>query len=194
METTVVERQKADLRQNLLGKILSLTKEEIKRRSVNVINNLYNWSKYKNAKCIMVFFPLRGEVDILEMIRKAFGTKKICFPVMDLKSKDLSAYAVNNLTDDFVLGPYKVRQPDIKKTKEVTVSELDMVIVPGLAFDKHKNRLGRGAGFYDRFLSKLSPQTQKVGIGFDFQILESLPISLTHDQKVDTVVSENSIF
>ena len=84
-------------------------------------------------------------------------------------------------------------EPDPQKTKEIDTREIDMVIVPALGFDRKRNRLGRGAGFYDRFLAKITPPTLKVGIAFECQIVENLPVNLALDQKVDLVVTEKSI-
>ncbi|MCP4653370.1 MAG: 5-formyltetrahydrofolate cyclo-ligase [Candidatus Omnitrophica bacterium] len=187
---TVIIMEKKELRKKLLDQLLSLTKEEIKRRSENVEKILSELPLYKEAKVIMGYFPLNGEVDVLEMFRKAWGDKRFCFPVMDTEKKDLRVFEVTNLSGCFVSGPYGVMQPDPAQTKEIDVSQLDMVIVPGIGFDRNKNRLGRGAGFYDRFLGKISAPVSKIGVAFDFQILDDLPVHLPFDQKVDVVVSE----
>ncbi|MCF7908316.1 MAG: 5-formyltetrahydrofolate cyclo-ligase [Candidatus Omnitrophica bacterium] len=189
----VINREKQELRQKLLGQLLSLTKEEVKRRSKDVEDKLSSLGEYKQAKNIMVYYPLKGEVDILEMVRKDIKSKKFLFPVMDTKAKKLQAYEVENLNDQFVVGPYGVREPDTEKTQKFDIEKIDMVIVPGLSFDCNCNRLGRGAGFYDRFLQRLTPSTKKVGIAFDFQISQDLPTYLPLDQKVDIVVTESSI-
>lgn len=189
----VVKKEKQEMRQKLLKRLLSLTKEEIKRRSKNVEDRLSELPIYRAAKVIMVYYPLQGEVNILDKIRKDMGSKRFCFPVMDLKAKNLRIFESTDLDRDFIAGPWGVMQPDTKKTKEVDIKEVDLVIVPGLAFDKQKNRLGRGAGFYDRFLRNTILPIKKVGIAFEFQIQENLPINLSHDQKVDIVVSENFI-
>ena len=187
----VIDNQKKELRHKLLQHLLSLTKEETRRRSKNVEEKLSSLPIYKESKVIMVYYPLPGEVDILDEIRKEIKTKRFCFPVMDLKAKKMRIFEVKNLDEDFIPGPYKIMEPDIRKTKETDIGEIDLVIVPGLAFDYQKNRLGRGVGFYDRFLADLNKSTKKVGIAFEFQILESLPVDLSLDQKVDAVVSES---
>lgn len=185
--------RKSELRAKLLEKLRFLTQGEIKRRSKNVERILLGLPIYKEAKVILAYYPLRGEVDVLAMVEKVFKEKRFCFPVMDLKTKQLRIFAVNSLAQDFVPGPYRVMQPDIRKTKEVAISGIDIVIVPGLAFDLQRNRLGRGAGFYDRFIKQLCPSTKTVGVAFDFQILKNLPIHPSYDEKVDIVVSEQSV-
>lgn len=185
-----INSEKKELRQKLLSKLLSLTKEELKRRSQDVENRLSSLPIYKKAKVIMAYYPLKGEVDILGMIRKDLAVKRFCFPVMDLEKKDIYAFEVKNLEGDFVRGPFGVMQPDTKRAKKLDIGEIDMVLVPALAFDRARNRLGRGAGFYDRFLKKINPPALKVGIAFEFQILDSLPIHPAVDEKVDIIASE----
>ncbi len=189
----VVNKEKKELRERLLKRLLSLTESEIKRRSKNVEEKLSILSLYKEAKTIMVYYPIKGEVDILGLIRKDNATKRFCFPVMDLEANNLRIHEVKNLEEDFILGPYGVKEPDTTKTKELDFTEIDMIIVPGLAFDQSRNRLGRGGGFYDRFLSQVGSYVRKVGIAFNFQILETLPADLSLDQKVDVVIGEDEI-
>lgn len=189
----VIDKEKKELRREILAQLLSLTKDEIKRRSSDVEKNLSKLPIYRDSEVIMVYYPLRGEVDILEMIRKDLKNKRFCFPVMDLEAKDLTIFEVKDLEHDFIPGPYSVKEPDPKQTKEVDAREIDVLIVPGLAYDRQRNRLGRGAGFYDRFIKKLKPSTKKIGLAFELQILDNLPIHLIHDQKVDVVISENII-
>lgn len=188
-----MKKEKTELRQKLISKLLSLTKQELKRRSENVGEKLSELLLYKEAKLIMAYYPLRGEVDIREIVRKGLKTKRFCFPVMDVQLKRLRVFEVKNLDQDFLSGPFGVREPDIKNTREVDTGEIDIIIVPGLAFDTQKNRLGRGAGFYDRFLKKIKGLTKKIGVAFDFQIIESLPVRLSFDEKVDIVVSEDFV-
>ena len=188
-----ISSEKKELRAKLLAKLLSLTAEELKRRSDNVTERLSNLPLYKSAKVIMAYFPLKGEVAILGMIRKDLKSKRFCFPVMDVAKKELQVFEACNLEDDFVAGPFGVKQPSLERTKKVAIGEIDMIIVPALAFDRKKNRLGRGAGFYDRFLKSVNPPTSKVGVAFDFQICENLPIHPPFDEKVDLIVSEHFI-
>ena len=187
----VIKREKTELRQQLLSKLLSLTKEELKRRSKNVENQLLQLSIYKKAKSILAFFPLKTEVDLKDIIEQSLGQKRWFFPVIDKDQSSLRIFEINSLKNDFAPGPLGIMQPDTGKTKEVDIGEIDLVIVPALAFDRKRNRLGRGGGFYDRFLTKLESHTQKIGVAFDLQIVEDLPVHLPFDQKVDVVISEN---
>ncbi|MBD3246099.1 MAG: 5-formyltetrahydrofolate cyclo-ligase [Candidatus Omnitrophica bacterium] len=184
-----LHEQKQLIRKKMLKRLLALTQEEIKRRSKNVERTLRDLPIYKKAKRIMAFSPLKGEVDLSEMMKKE-NSKKFCFPVIREASQELHPFEASCVDEDFVRACYGVLQPDPKKAAPVELSEIDLVLVPGLAFDRSRNRLGRGGGFYDRFLRRLSPHTQKAGLAFDFQILDTLPIHLSFDEKVDVVISE----
>ncbi len=87
--------------------------------------------------------------------------------------------AIDSLKD-LTSGSYGILEPKLSKAKALDINAIDAVIVPGLAFDKSKHRLGRGAGYYDRFLSSLNDRTATIGIAFDFQITQRLPVE-QHD-------------
>ncbi|MDD4293986.1 MAG: 5-formyltetrahydrofolate cyclo-ligase [Candidatus Omnitrophica bacterium] len=185
--------KKEILRKKLLAKLLLLTNQEIKRRSKYVEKILSELPIYRKAKCIMAFFPLKGEVNLLGMFRKD-KIKQFCFPVMDIAKKGLSVFKVSDIDSDFLAGPYGVMEPDKDKTEEIKLEQIDLIIVPGLAFDANRNRLGRGAGYYDRFLSHINRSTQTtIGVGYDFQLLEDLPTHSPFDLPVDIVVTETRI-
>jgi 5-formyltetrahydrofolate cyclo-ligase len=84
-------------------------------------------------------------------------------------------------------------EPDPDTREGVDLRKIDLIIVPGLGFDRGKNRLGRGEGFYDRFLKTVKPPTIKVGVAFDCQIQDALPHNPAWDEKVDLIVGETSI-
>lgn len=186
-------RGKDSLRKKLLEKLLSLTRDEIERRSIDVARNLSGVALYKKAKVIMAYYPLKGEVDIRELLKKAMEEKRVCFPVINVENRQLIPYMVKDLERDFRKGPYGVMQPDKERTVRVQHSEIDVVITPGLAFAQDKNRLGRGAGYYDRFLKGLTGKTTIIGVAFDFQVVSCLPASPSYDVKVDILVTETRI-
>ncbi len=186
----LVTREKEIIRKKLLERLLSLTAEEVERRSKNVEKKIQRLSQFINAKCIMVYYPLKGEVNLLGIMRKFLQEKRICFPLV--KGNDLLPYQVHDLEDDFIPGPYGLKQPDPEKATLVDRSELDLVFVPGIGFDRDRNRLGRGAGFYDRFLAGLAEKTVTIGVAFDFQVQETLPHISAQDQKVEILITDTS--
>lgn len=186
----MITESKVELRKRMLSRLLSLTEEEIERRSKNVTKNIKEVSFYRKAKTIMAYYPLKGEVDILGMIREEFTKREFCFPVIDMEKRNLLPYWIYNLDTDFVVGPYGVREPNLKKAKLCAIKDIDLIFVPALAFDRNKYRLGRGGGFYDRFLRQRDSHTIVVGLAFDFQIVDVLPLNLPQDQSVDYIITD----
>ncbi len=183
--------EKQTTRNQLLEQLLSLTQREVERRSKHVQQHIQRLSDYIKAQCIMAYYPLKGEVDLLGMLRKDVTRKIICFPLIE--GNNLIPYRVKDIDSDFVPGPFGVRQPDPKRCDEVVLSDLDMVLVPGIAFDCHHSRLGRGGGYYDRFLKRLEKKTRTVGVAFDIQLLDTLPHLSSHDVGVDMVCAETNV-
>ena len=86
----------------------------------------------------------------------------------DLENKKLKLCEIRDVRSDLVPGVLGILEPDSSKAKEARADEVEVIAVPGLAFDKKKNRLGRGAGYYDRFLAGLPPGAFKVALAFSF--------------------------
>jgi len=189
----IKNQAKSQLRKRMLAKAASLTEDEAIRRSKNAEIRLSKLSLYKEAKTIVFYYPIKGELDLRRMLRKALVKKKVCLPFTDLANKRLRIYHVQDLDRDLAKGTFGIKEPRGEKIKEVDVREIDLVIVPGLAFDRQKNRLGRGGGFYDRFLKEIPDSAKKIGAAFDFQVTESLPVNLSQDQKVDLIVTDSRV-
>ncbi|GAG04630.1 unnamed protein product, partial [marine sediment metagenome] len=85
-------------------------------------------------------------------------------------------------------GPYGILQPQSRYIREMPAEKIDLAVVPGLAFDKSGRRLGRGGGYYDKFLASLPLATPRIGLAFDFQLVKDIPV-LSHDVCVTRVIS-----
>lgn len=177
---------KKDLRSKILLK-LKIQKEENRDRKSQVIKNkLFRTKVFKKAKNVMFYIALKGEVNTEEMIKEAKKQgKTVTVPVCCRDSFTLRPCILDDHAK-LKLGPYGVHEPVEEKC--VRLPDLDLVVVPGLAFDKKGNRLGRGKGYYDRFLAKLPQRTPTIGLAFDLQILPSVPTT-EHDFSVTKVVS-----
>ncbi len=176
---------KKELRKSILTKILKQTEQQREDKSKKIERRLLGQEEFTNAKRIMFYLAIGGEVNTENMINEAFELgKEIYVPVCDTKNRMLSPCRLDKksvLKD----GPYRTREPQIKVGFPAT--NLDLVIVPALAYDTNGNRLGRGKGYYDRFLEQVSTGVFSIGLAFDFQIVPNLPIS-DKDVPVDRVL------
>lgn len=179
---------KQRLRNLMLQELKNHNEEELKEKSLKIKEKLFRLKAFKQAKTIMFYLALNLEVETRSMIGEAIKLgKEIAVPTCDIKAKKIIPCLVNGLErEDFKKGAYCIDEPSDKKL--VAQEAIDLFIVPGLAFDPEGNRLGRGLGYYDRFLSSLPQDAPKIGLAFKFQVLKHLPYSLPHDIRVDKVL------
>lgn len=181
-----VAQKKVHLRKKML-KMLFNQKEEIRKKRVRTIKSrLFKSPVFKKAKVIMFYVAFDTEVDTAEMIRKAREKEKIVvIPVCNRKKRTLRPVSMG-LNEKLKKGLYCVKEP--VHPKEIPVELIDLVIVPGLAFDREGMRLGRGMGFYDRFLKTLPNKAKTVGLAFSFQVHKSIPHLKHSDISVDRII------
>lgn len=136
----------------------------------------------------MFFWSLPGEVDTQYLIERAMKRgKKVALPVV-INDRDMKIYQYTG-DNCLVKNKWGICEPNREKAFEIKVDDLDMVIVPAIAFDRKNRRLGRGKGYYDRFLKKLSSKTKKVGIAYCHQMVDAVPCDPLQDEEVDIVIS-----
>jgi len=175
---------KAKIRTKILAGLKNKKEEELSEKSRLVKNALFRNQLFKRAKTVMFYLSMAREVDTTEMIEEALRLgKKVVVPVCDGNRKIVPCELKRR--GALLRGPYGILEP-ARKTP-VDLEELNLVIVPGLAFDKCGARLGRGKGYYDYFLTRLPKDAKSIGLAFDFQILPSVPTA-DHDVNVHTVI------
>jgi len=175
---------KAQLRNRILLR-LKTQKEEQRNHKSNIIKNkLFKTAAFKKAKTVMFYIAFDGEVNTDEMIKQARQQgKQVVVPVCK-QNRRINPCRFKSGTR-LMRGPYGIREP--RPQRPIKLKDLELVIVPGVAFDKKGNRLGRGRGYYDRFLARLSAKIVTVGLAFDFQVLPSVPAT-SEDTGVDRVI------
>lgn len=180
---------KKELRQKILTLLREQKEKERSAKSLCILDKLLKKPEFKSALTVLFYATFDGEVDTLPMMQRAQQLgKRISLPHILRKEKRMIPTVVESLENDLEIGPYGVKQPKHTQEKTLNVNELDLVIVPGLAFDRNNYRLGRGQGYYDRFLAELSHRTPAIGLAFDFQIVDQLPPKEEHDIPVSCVL------
>lgn len=180
---------KSCLRQKLL-KILRNQKEvERLKRSFDIHKKLFSLPEFIKAKIIFCYLSFDGEVETFRMIAKAITLgKKVAVPVIKRPDKMLRPSLIEDCEDGLEVGPYGIYQPKSSYIHNIPLNKIDLVVVPAVAFDLKGNRIGRGWGYYDRFLHALPRKIPSVGLAFDFQILDKIPSLESHDLPVDKVL------
>jgi 5-formyltetrahydrofolate cyclo-ligase len=182
---------KADIRQFMLAKRNAISKKQIKSKSSAIAKKLFSMPEFKRAKTIFTYISFGSEVDTKEIIKKSLSLgKTVAVPVADFKKKNLTAARFSSFSR-LKKSRFGVPEPDLKKSMKIAASQIDLVIVPGVAFDVQCNRIGYGKGFYDTFLAK-NPHIKNVGLAFGLQVLKKIPAT-KKDRKVMKVVTEKRI-
>lgn len=183
METIAIKKDK--LRKEIKEKRKSLTAAENERLSHAIIEKLVATARYKQAGTIFLYASMSGEVQLYSLMEKALADGKcVCLPNV-IGEHTMEAVELTGL-DDLVSGKYGIKT--VKAGARVIAPEkIDLIIVPGLAFDKLGHRLGMGGGFYDTFMART--KARKIALGFAFQYVDSVPIA-ENDEPVDEFISE----
>jgi 5-formyltetrahydrofolate cyclo-ligase len=157
-----------------------ISESECMEASMAIRDTLTPLTCWKTADTVLLFAPLPDEPDTFILPR---GSKRFCYPRYHA-DRGYEAVEARN-PDELLPGKFGVLEPPTE-APGVSAHEVDLVLVPGMAFDKECYRLGRGRGFYDRWLLALSGL--KLGLGFDHQLIDRVPRE-THDVKLDGVIT-----
>ena len=178
MKTGNILSSKQKLRERMLSELSGLKEVDRTNKSLSIKEKLFATSEFRKAKIILFYASLKNEVNTDEMIKEAQAQGKLIGLVSVFeKDKKLVPYLVSDIDTELKMGAYGIMQPNKELAKSISLDQLSLVIVPGLAFDSKGNRLGRGKGYYDRFLKTLPQDISTIGLAFDFQIVDDLPHS-----------------
>ncbi len=176
--SNVRNRKKQSLRAVLTQKRRILSHDVVKACSANVIEKLVVLPEFQQATRIMIYYPVQNEID-LRSLYDLYPDKHFYMPVTHRRWLEVREY---NGKENVKRGRFGIPEP----IGETYKGSLDLILVPAVAFDKQNNRLGRGGGYYDKFLKRFRRAT-KIGVGYWFQLLETLPVS-HWDMKMSQVV------
>ncbi len=187
---------KNDLRKASLSKRDALSKEEIEEKSRMIFEKLMELEQYRDADNVLVYASMRSEVITDDIILDALanGKKVFCPKVTDKEAGVMEFVRIMTL-EDLKEGYFGIREPEITQGAELVNShetEMSLIIMPGVAFDKNRNRIGYGGGFYDRYLTG-HDQINTVALAFDCQIIDGAIDSSTEDIRPGIILTENQV-
>lgn len=187
---------KANLRNSLKASLDAINHQERAVRSRLLCDQILKTQLYLRADTILVYASLVGEVSLDFLVDRVLGDgKRVCMPRMEWDSRTMEMVPIRNLDKDLQIVRYGLRAPR-EGLDPVPDDEIALGYIPGLAFDRDGSRLGRGAGFYDRWIESRRAMQRPVtliGVGFDEQIVPSVPTD-GHDQPMDLVMTPTTIY
>ena len=182
---------KVQLRQQLQSKLLKMTDELRAEKSKKAFKNLISLPQFQQASVIMMYLTMPNEIDTSDAVFYAWQQKKtVVVPKISWQQRHMIPVEINSLEKGFSTEVGGLRNPI--KGQPMPFEEIDLVVTPGLGFDKMGNRLGRGGAYYDRFFANKKLNACKCGFAFSEQVVESVPVQ-QHDMSVDFLVTDEEI-
>lgn len=189
--------QKEELRKTIRERKRQFSSDELAELSLRTIRKLVDIPEFRRARTVVLYHSLPDEVDTHRLIERLTGSgsenltvpcdmilpKKVVLPrVVSDCEMELREYTGKEDLDE---GPFGIMEPSGRIFTDY--GKIDCAVIPGMAFDRHNNRLGRGKGYYDRLLAKFPPNIYIIGVGFDFQKFYEIPAEPT-DIRMNVVV------
>lgn len=170
----------------------ALCADERECKALVIKEKLFAQPEFKNAGAILFYAAFGSEVPTLIMMEDALRLgKRVVLPITDIETNALVLRQVFDL-ESLRPSKYGIPEPVIEQTAHCEVNQIDLVLVPGMVFDKAGNRIGYGGGYYDRFLRQLDPSVPWVSIAFELQIVPLIPKE-SHDLPVDRIITEQRV-
>lgn len=183
-----IEAEKRLLRQGMRRARSSLPPEERGRQAQLVERRLLELAELGAAGTVLLFYAFGSEVATAGMIRHLAGVgKRVLLPYLASGAMDAAEILPE---EPLVPTGYGPREPN--RRVAVEPDRIDLVVAPGLAFDRAGHRLGYGGGHYDRYLARLRTETPRIGIGFSVQLVDRVPVGAL-DQRLDLVVTDAEV-
>lgn len=152
-----------------------------------ISDKMFNLKEYKMAKTISSYVSKDKEVDTINIINKSLNIgKNVCVPLVIKNNNFLEMRKVQSI-NDLKTGSFNILEPK-ESTQVVNPKDIDIFLIPGIAFTQKGERIGRGGGYFDKFLSKC--EGVKVGLAYEFQVFDWFP-NQSHDIKMDILITEN---
>ncbi len=177
-----------------MRKVLAEMPEELShKKSLAGCQAVQLLPEFTEALCVMLYMPITGEIDCTHIALAAFRAgKTVVVPRVNWTHRRMTAVEITSLGSDsgMEVSSLGIREP--RETAPWPAEQIDLLIVPALAFDRRGHRLGRGGGFYDRFLAGPRVKATTCGIGFAEQIFDELPTA-KHDHPIDMLVTDKEV-
>ena len=187
-----IRAEKACIRQEMIAMRRNQSAAESEDKGRSIQRRLLSLPEYQGARLVHSFVSMPGEIDTRGLIEAALSSgRRVAVPVVTKGRRDLLHAEIAALSDLRPEGTWGLYQPPPERIRPIAPSEIDLVVVPGLVFDPAGNRVGFGAGYYDRFLRGI--HAPKVAVAYAFQVFPEVPTT-AQDVAVDLIVTEEKVY
>ena len=206
MNTKTLKVQKSQIRREVLEARMQLSEQSCCQKSLEICSLLDTSGLLLTVRTVFCYKSFKNEVNtepIIELLRTRGIT--VCYPRIEIEPmtvgdetqhRTMNLYQADqagNTEEDFELGAYGIREPNPMHCRKVLPTAVDLVLVPGVAFDRSMNRLGYGGGYYDRFFPKTQETCIRVALAFELQLVNSIPVD-PYDTVMDYLITEKKVY
>ena len=182
---------KREIRREMTAALAAMSPAEAEAGSARTCAAAASLAEFLTAQTVMLYHPIPGELDCLPLVREAWRRgKTVLLPKVSAAERRMAAVCWRSPDDEMTAGAFGIREP--ARGEPWPVGDLDLVIVPVLACDRRGVRLGRGGGFYDRFLARDALRATTCGLAFARQLVDALPAE-AHDVPLGIVVTDRDV-
>lgn len=183
-----IKSNKKNIRKSIIAK-RDLKKEENSLKDSKIFKNLISLNSYKRAKKVFIYIGFGSEINTKSLIEIMLREGKEVFvpKVLEEEMIALKITSLNNLIE----SKFKILEP-VGEKSDIDGEEFDLIIMPGVAFDRSGNRIGYGKGYYDKYLKDIKSDIKKIALAYELQLIEEIETE-EHDLKVDSIITENEI-
>ncbi|MDP4143096.1 MAG: 5-formyltetrahydrofolate cyclo-ligase [Bacillota bacterium] len=183
---------KIAVRKYIRDKRKTLPQAEKSQYDVLIYNEVINSDFYKNAKNIFIYVSYKDEVDTHKIIECMLNDGKIIsVPKVISKELGMKAVRINGFQDLTEKGSFGILEPKAE-SEEISEDSIDLLLMPGLAFDLKGGRIGYGGGFYDRFLNYVREDAFRIALCYNLQIIDKVPLEPS-DEPIDGLITETGV-
>jgi 5-formyltetrahydrofolate cyclo-ligase len=185
------DAQKIELRKQMHTMLAALSSADVRARSAAVWEQLWLLADLASADWVLAYVSKGNEVDTHGLIQQLLAIgKHVCVPKFDEATQRYAASELRDFNGELEEGRFGILEPKPEAFRPVETEQLQALLVPGLAFDKTGNRLGRGMGHFDRILCEA--RGAKIALAYDLQILNEVPAA-DHDVRMDFIATETRV-
>ena len=181
-------REEAHARRNALE-----NKDELSR---HIVNQFMNLPEYTSAKSVLFYVDVRSEVRTRQALPDALESGKTIVIPWCTETVELALFHLESM-DELAIGMYKILEPKpelrLLPEKKVDPKAFDLIMVPGVAFDRRGARMGHGKGYYDKMLENARPETPLIALAFECQLFPEIPVA-PHDVFMNKIITEKAIY
>jgi len=171
----------------------SFSKEELLEKQKKIDHKLFTFANFMEAQLAFLYTPINNEIPTESIIKKALQIEKlVALPVFTDAKNAINLYKINNYTKDLVTSTKDILEPNIEKCKKISLEEVDIAVIPGLAFDDKGGRIGFGNNFYNKLITKLPETCRKVSLAYEEQIVDQIQME-SRKFTVDIIITDKRV-